>query len=483
MSPGLSLSVASLLAAFAIKTALVFFVCLAVCSLIESPNLRLTAWLCFLAGSAGSWLWVGSVIFASASPHSIKGLSGPGVAAPTASLWHIPLGWAVPLGYFLLAIGFLYLFVLGSIFLLHVKKRLRLRWILGFSYDPGSEISQLFRQLAERFRARRARLLVLSGITSPATFGWFRPTVLLPEICQQMDESEVEDILQHELQHIRRGDSIWNAFALTSRALLFFHPAAWYAVKRIKFDRELACDRAVLAGIPERCVQYAESLVRFARLNEAQASQPWDLDFAVSHLTARVHSILGQKRRLPGWQRVVRYGFGMVFCAGVLRFALLLPVLFSYAVPSRASLIQPFSGASPSQPPLVSKRSRTRKARSAQPMTLSGVDSKPQTLAAEVERSGAVDPALGSPQVAGPGSRPGFVPSSILENGDPKLFHRGDQIPHRKAGNGERSIALVSSDTVGQTGKDGPHHEGALQQSIVWAGAISKQVADLKPER
>ena len=146
-------------------------------------------------------------------------------------------------------IGILYLLVLSCILFTHVKKQRHLKWVLRFTSEPPIEIAETFQPIAESLHVGRSRLLVLSGVTSPATFGWIRPTILLPDVCLEQDRSELEDILRHELHHVRRWDFVWNGFALVCRALLFFHPAAWYAVRKMQFDRELACDLAVVSQL------------------------------------------------------------------------------------------------------------------------------------------------------------------------------------------------------------------------------------------
>ena len=155
------------------------------------------------------------------------------VAQPvsTVGALQIPGSWAFPLGVALRVIGIAYLLVLSYMLVTHIKKHRQLKWVLGFTSQPPGEIAAAFQPLAENLRVGRSRLLVLSGVTSPATFGWIRPTILLPDVCLEQDRSELEDILRHELHHVRRWDFVWNGFAVACRALVFFHPAAWYAVE------------------------------------------------------------------------------------------------------------------------------------------------------------------------------------------------------------------------------------------------------------
>ncbi len=203
----------------------------------------------------------------------------------------------------------------------HIKKHLQLKWVLGFTSQPPEEIAAAFQPLAENLGVGRSRLLVLSGVTSPATFGFIRPTILLPDACLEQDRSDLENIFRHELHHVRRWDFVWNGFAVACRALLFFHPAAWYAVQKMQFDRELACDLAAVSDSPNGRAKYAECLIHFARLNSSPDSKNWGIDFAASseHLKARVHSILAGNRKSSAWVVGARIACGLALLAGFRR--------------------------------------------------------------------------------------------------------------------------------------------------------------------
>ena len=127
--------------------------------------------------------------------------------------------------------------------------------------------------------------------------------------------------MRHELYHVHRWDAIWNELAIAARAMLFFHPAVWYGVRKMQFDRELACDLAVVARYPARRAAYAECLVRFARLNAVPESSGWGIDFAASahHLTVRVHSILAASKASPVWMRTLRIASGVTICRSLSR--------------------------------------------------------------------------------------------------------------------------------------------------------------------
>jgi TonB family protein len=66
------------------------------------------------------------------------------------------------------------------------------------------------------------------------------------------------------LAHIRRYDLVAQALGQAACCLYWFHPLAWTAARRLRQERERACDDAVLAaGVPPH--EYASDLVDLAR--------------------------------------------------------------------------------------------------------------------------------------------------------------------------------------------------------------------------
>jgi beta-lactamase regulating signal transducer with metallopeptidase domain len=326
-------SVIAAIAGFALKSTLAFAACAAVSRLIHSPKFRFILWSGFIYGAATYWLYLAITLWRPLPPSiaAVSVASQPVVS--TFAAWHIPSSWSFPLGLTLRIIGIAYLMAVGYSIFAHLKKHRYLRWVLSFTSEPPAELAEIFESVARELQANRSRLLILSGATSPVTFGWIRPVVLLPSSCVAEDRSELEDILRHELHHVHRWDAIWNELALAARGLLIFHPAVWYAVRKMQFDRELACDLAVVARCPARRAEYAECLIRFARLNVVPETSSWGIDFAASahHLTVRVHSILDASKTFPRWTRYLRIACGLTVSALFLGVAPSLAILLSFA--------------------------------------------------------------------------------------------------------------------------------------------------------
>ena len=330
MNPDFLLRVIVALAGLALKTSVAFGACVALSRLLRAANLRFVVWSGFVYGSAMYWLYLAYTLW---TPHQQVPIAVAGLLQPanaSVGAWQIPGSLAQPLGFTLRVIGILYLLTLGYLIFCHVRKRHYLHWVLSLATEPPQPIEQGFRTLAKELHAGRATLLILSGVTSPATFGWLRPTILLPLACVEADRFQLEDILRHELHHVQRWDALWNGLAIASRGLLFFHPAIRYAVRKMHIERELACDLAVVSHSPVRRADYAECLLRFARLNVTPETNSWGLDFAASanHLSLRIQSILAGQKKSPPWLRSLQIACGLTISA-----------LFLNVVPSLALFV------------------------------------------------------------------------------------------------------------------------------------------------
>ena len=100
---------------------------------------------------------------------------------------------------------------------------------------------------------RRPELLIMSPEKGALAVGLGRPRILLSEeLLSDLDSSELEAVLAHELAHLEAGDIALVQLSGVLRDLLAWNPFAHIAFRRLSLDRELEADRlaATLTGRP-----------------------------------------------------------------------------------------------------------------------------------------------------------------------------------------------------------------------------------------
>jgi beta-lactamase regulating signal transducer with metallopeptidase domain len=126
--------------------------------------------------------------------------------------------------------------------------------------------NKLLADLRASLRVRQSvRLLECDEAIVPLTCGLVRPVILLPATSRDWDEERLRYVLLHELAHIQRFDVFFQMLARTACSLYWFNPLVWYALGRLRIERELACDDCVVAT-GESAVDYADQLVEIARV-------------------------------------------------------------------------------------------------------------------------------------------------------------------------------------------------------------------------
>ena len=176
--------------------------------------------------------------------------------------------------------------------LLAVGAVLRLAWVaLGLA--RLTRIRRLAQPLAQPPVAfgGDARWYVSDQVSGPVTFGWLRPTILLPAKVRELPASAQDAIASHELFHVHRRDWLFVMAEEMIRSVLWFHPAVWFLLSRIQLAREQAVDQAVVAATRDRA-GYLNALVSVAAQRLQADVAPAPLFLKKCQLAVRVQALL-----------------------------------------------------------------------------------------------------------------------------------------------------------------------------------------------
>ncbi len=167
--------------------------------------------------------------------------------------------------------------ILGSLGLYQLARHARLfpRDLNGAMLDYAAELGV----------ERRVVGLISASACLPMTWGFWRPTILLPPTALAWTAERKRMVLMHELSHIRRSDYVTQLIGQFVRAVFWFNPLAWYALRQLQLEQEQACDDRVL-GVGVEADQYASELLSLS------SGVPRD------HLDAALALALGRTQRL-----------------------------------------------------------------------------------------------------------------------------------------------------------------------------------------
>jgi len=153
---------------------------------------------------------------------------------------------------------------------------------------------------------RSVELCTSSEVDRPSVIGFFAPRILIPDwLFARLTATELNHIVLHEMEHLRRRDDWVNLLQKVGLVLLPLNPALFWIDRRLSTERELACDDGVLERVKTPRA-YAASLTSVAerRLEARRSSRMGALALAAtgllgrrSELGQRIESILG--RRAP----------------------------------------------------------------------------------------------------------------------------------------------------------------------------------------
>jgi|GEM_PF-955662 len=145
---------------------------------------------------------------------------------------------------------------------------------------------------------RSVKVCYSPAVSMPMVAGLFRPTIIFPErLAGLLTDEEFDQIVLHELAHVRRMDAWTNLAQKLIEAAFFFNPAALWLSRRLSLEREVACDDWVISLTEEsrRYVACLTKLVEFSVTPQYSALAP-HAAAGKKQIFSRVESLLQRKR-------------------------------------------------------------------------------------------------------------------------------------------------------------------------------------------
>ena len=204
--------------------------------------------------------------------------------------------------------------------------------------------------LLQRSGRRTIDLCISTDVDSPSVIGFLSPRLLIPEwLFAKLTPLELQQIVLHECEHLRRGDDWMNLLQKVGLTLFPLNPALFWLDRRLSLERELACDAGVVSSTAAP-FDYAHCLTRLAehRLHRRSIALTLSAWSRQSELAQRVHQLLRPARNMSPLQ--ARFSVALIclgLCIGAIQMAKA-PRLFSFTDVAVSTPIAESASATPS---------------------------------------------------------------------------------------------------------------------------------------
>lgn len=129
-------------------------------------------------------------------------------------------------------------------------------------------------------------------VTSPFVMGILSPKIYIP---YGLSGNELQTVLAHETEHIKRKDHLWKIFAYFLLCVYWFNPVLWISYSFFCRDLELACDEAVLRDSDDEMKrEYSRTLLSLGTDKNHFSACP--LAFGETGIKERVSGIMNKKK-------------------------------------------------------------------------------------------------------------------------------------------------------------------------------------------
>src|ERR1700678_383467 len=125
--------------------------------------------------------------------------------------------------------------------------RLRTLWKTAMTVELSAEFSSTLAMPISSRGRRPLEICTTNALDRPSVIGFFAPRILIPAwLFDRLTPGELEQIVLHETEHLRRGDDWTNLLQKLSLILFPLNPVLLWMERKLCLEREMACDEAVI---------------------------------------------------------------------------------------------------------------------------------------------------------------------------------------------------------------------------------------------
>lgn len=180
--------------------------------------------------------------------------------------------------YMLKILSFLWLavFLILTLISLIITIRFRIK-VMHFKKVTHLEIETLLEECKKKANiTKNIPIYICDSFKSPCIVGIVKPKIYVPNYAYTINHYEhLSHVFLHELIHYKRKDLFFNVLENIAILLHWFNPIMWLISKKMKLDRECACDAYVLEILgEEKAVEYGMTLLHFSKLFSSHTIHP-----------------------------------------------------------------------------------------------------------------------------------------------------------------------------------------------------------------
>lgn len=191
--------------------------------------------------------------------------------------------------------SFMWVWLTGTILMAAIFLATHVRWRSEYRTSLPADDPFLGQWLKDHPIRRTIQLRQSDQITSPLTYGIWRPVILLPKAMDYTDKRQLDYVLTHELIHIKRFDTLTKWLLAAALCIHWFNPFVWVMYILANRDMEMSCDEAVVRkiGLAEKSA-YALTLIHMEETRSKWT--PLFTNFSKNPMEERITAIMKIKK-------------------------------------------------------------------------------------------------------------------------------------------------------------------------------------------